>query len=212
MNSKPVYIFDLDGTLIDSMPSFTWGMLSILDDEGIAYPPELIKKLTALGYVKSAEFYVAHMGVKDTVENIVARIKARMVDLYANKIKLKPGVEAYLRRLHAEGARLFVLTASPHLVTDINLKNNGVYDLFEQVWSVEDFGLDKSDTRIFHLVAETVGCPEAEIHYFDDNVIAIENSTKAGYDTYAVLDRQEEADIATLRATGRHFVETFEEM
>lgn len=212
MNRRPVYIFDLDGTLIDSMPSFTWGMLSILDDEGIAYPPELIKTLTALGYVRSAEYYIEHMGVKDTVENIVARIKARMIDLYANKIRLKPGVEAYLRRLHGEGARLFVLTASPHFVTDVNLRNNGVYDLFEQVWSVEDFGLDKSDTRIFQRVAEMVGCPEAEIHYFDDNVIAIENSTKAGLDTYAVLDRQEEADVAILRATGRHFVETFAAM
>ena len=212
MNNRPVYIFDLDGTLIDSMPSFTWGMLSVLDDEGIAYPPELIKTLTALGYVKSAEYYIEHMGVKDTVENIVARIKARMIDLYSNKIKLKPGVEAYLRRIHAEGARLFVLTASPHFVTDVNLKNNGVFDLFEQVWSVEDFGLDKSDTRIFHRVAEIVGCPEAEIHYFDDNVIAIENSTKAGLDTFAVLDRQDAADVAAIRATGKHFVETFEAM
>lgn len=206
---RPVYIFDLDGTLIDSMPHFSRTILSPLDDAGIAYPPELIKTLTALGYEGSARYYVEQMGLDSTVEEVVALIRARMYDAYAHVISLKAGVGDYLRAIHAAGARLFVLTASPHLVTDACMKHNGIWTLFEQVWSVEDFGLDKSDTRIFHRAAELVGAPEAEIHYFDDNVLAIENATKAGMDTFAVRDRQDEADLAILRATGRHFVESF---
>ena len=136
---RDVYVFDLDGTLVDSMPYFTKGILSIPDEEGIAYGDDLIKILTPLGYTKSAEYYVNVMGIRDSVEHIVERIREKLVFEYSNNILLKEGVGDYLRRLHAAGARLFVLTASPHLVTDVCLQRNGVYELFEQVWSVEDF-------------------------------------------------------------------------
>ena len=50
-----IYVFDLDGTLVDSMPYFTKGMLSIADGAGIEYDETLIKILTPLGYIKGAE-------------------------------------------------------------------------------------------------------------------------------------------------------------
>ena len=207
---KEVYVFDLDGTLVDSMPYFTKGMLSIPDEEGISYGDDLIKILTPLGYTKSAEYYVREMGIRDSVEHIVERITEKLVYEYSNNIRLKAGVGDYLRRLHAEGARLFVLTASPHAVTDVCLQRNGVYDLFERVWSVEDFALSKSDTRIFFEVARRVGCETGEVHYFDDSLIALENAGKAGYDTYGVVDAHTDEEIVRMNTLARHFVPSFE--
>ena len=136
-----IYVFDLDGTLVDSMPYFTKGILSIADEAGLEYDGTLIRILTPLGYVKGAEYYVNELGVKDTVENIVAKIQSRLIYEYSNNIYTKPFVKDYLKKLSDSGARMFVLTASPHSVTDVCLKHNGVYELFEKVWSVEDFGL-----------------------------------------------------------------------
>ena len=203
-----VYVFDLDGTLVDSMPYFTRTLLGVLDDAGIPYPDDLIKTLTALGYTKSAELFV-EMGVRDTVENIVARIKEKLVYEYANNIRLKAGVREYLERLHKDGKRLFVLTASPHTVTDICLQHNGVYDWFEIVWSVEDFALSKSDTRIFHRVAEIAEVSPQEVQYFDDNLIALTNARRAGFCTYGIRDRQEEGEIPALKAESDVWVESF---
>ena len=203
-----VYVFDLDGTLVDSMPYFTRTLLGVLDDAGIPYPDDLIKTLTALGYTKSAELFVT-MGVRDTVENIVARIKEKLLHEYANNIRLKAGVREYLDRLQREGKRLFVLTASPHTVTDICLQQNGVYDWFEIVWSVEDFALSKSDTRIFHRVAEIAGVDPREVQYFDDNLIALTNARRAGFCTYGIRDRQDEGEIPALRAESDVWVESF---
>ena len=207
--NREVYVFDLDGTLVDSMPYFTKGILSIPDEEGIAYGDDLIKILTPLGYTKSAEYYVNVMGIRDSVEHIVERIREKLVFEYSNNILLKEGVGDYLRRLHAAGARLFVLTASPHLVTDVCLQRNGVYELFEQVWSVEDFGLSKSDTRIFFEVARQIGCEVSDVQYFDDSLIAIENAAKAGYHTYGVYDAHTEEEVARLKTLAREFVPTF---
>ena len=209
---KKVYIFDLDGTLVNSMPYYTKGTLSVLDDEGIPYEPELINVLTPLGYTKTAEYYIEKMGVKGTVEEIVERLKKKLVYEYTYNIKLKPFVGEYLRKLKAEGAQLYVLTASPHIVTDVCLQRNGVYDLFDEVWSVEDYGLSKSGTELFFKVAERVGCEMSDVHYFDDNTIAVINSHKAGFKVYGVLDIQPENEVEIVRQNCDVFVESFEQL
>ena len=208
---EKVCVFDLDGTLVDSMPSFQRGILSILDDAGIPYGPDMVQIVTPLGYTKSAELYVT-MGVQDSVENIVSRVEERLVKEYAENVFLKPGVGDYLRQLRDTGARLFVLTASPHSVTDICLKHNGVYDLFEKVWSVEDFGLSKSDVAIFYEVAKTIGCEVGEVNYFDDNLMAVTNAHKAGYLVYGVYDGQDEALWKQIGERSDRLVVSFEDL
>ena len=199
MKDKKIFVFDLDGTLVNSMPYFKRAMLSIADDEGIAYDDELIKILTPLGYVGGAEYYIRTYGVNATVEELCDKVGSRLLYEYTNNIKLKDGVREYLNARHNEGARLFVLTASPHLVTDVCLENNGVFDLFERVWSVEDFGLTKSDTRIFFEVARTIGRDPCEINYFDDSLIALKNAKLAGYVTYGVYDAQTEEEVSEMK-------------
>lgn len=208
---RKVYVFDLDGTLVDSMPYFTKGILSILDDAGIQYGSEMINVVTPFGYTKSAELYVT-MGVEQTVSEIVSTIEKRLVCEYSENVKLKPGVGDYLKQLYSDGARLFVLTASPHIVTDICLKNNGVFDLFEKVWSVEDFGMSKSELKLFEIVAETIGCEASEVNYFDDNITAVTNSKRSGYITYGVLDSQTDDDIEIIKKYSDVFIESFEDI
>ena len=212
MNNQKVYVFDLDGTLVNSMPRYEAGMLSILDEEGIAYDGELIKIITPLGYTKTAEYYIDKLGLRDSVASIVSRMEEKLVYEYSNNIFLKPGVNEYIRRLHAEGARLFVLTASPHIVTDVCLQKNGVFDLFEQIWSVEDFGLSKSGTELFYEVARIIGCEREEINYFDDSLIALANAKKSGYLTYAVFDRQTPDEVETMKREYGVYVGSFEEL
>ena len=195
-----VYVFDLDGTLVNSMPYFERGMLSVADDEGLKYDEETIKIITPLGYLGSAKYYIRELGSKRSEEELVESFKEKLYREYTTNIYLKSGVAQYLRMLHGDGARLFVLTASPHLVTDACLKKNGVYDLFEKVWSVDDFGLTKSGTELFFEVAKTIGCNPSDVNYFDDSLIALKNATAAGYNTYGVYDRHTEDELDAMRS------------
>lgn len=207
-----ICIFDLDGTLIDSMTYFARGLLSILDEEGVPYGDEMVGIVTPRGYTKSAEYYIENLGVKDTVENLVHRMEQKLVPAYADEIKLKPFVKEYLLKLKAEGARLYVLTASPHIVTDICLRNNGVYDLFDKVWSVEDFGLSKASTALFYTVAETIGRETADIEFYDDNLTAVSNAVRAGHKVYGIKDRQSAEDLTLVKKRCHVFVESFEQL
>ncbi len=205
-----VYVFDLDGTLVDSMPYFTRGLLGILDEAGVPYGEEMAGIITPLGYTKSAIYFREHFGLPESTEALVKRMQDRLVGDYANNISLKPGVYDYLRRLHEGGARLFVLTASPHCATDACLAHNGVFDWFETVWSVEDFGLDKTDTRLFFEVARRIGCEMGEVQYFDDNLTALQNAHAAGYHTYGVYDGQSDELLAAMKPYSDKTVMSFE--
>ena len=207
-----IYVFDLDGVLIDSMARYESGTLRVLDEEGIAYDEQLIKFLTPLGYTKTAEYYVNTLGVKGSVESVVQRLKENLLYEYTYNIVLKPFVRAFIGKLKSQGAKVYVLTASPHLVTDVCLKRNGLFDAFDQVWSVDDFSLSKTQTELFDAVAAKIGCCTQEIHFFDDNLIAIQTARKAGCVTYGVYDRQDEADAARLKAAAEHYVASFEQM
>lgn len=205
-------IFDLDGTLVDSMSRFSAGLLDILDESGIEYDlDEMINTITPLGYVGSAKYFI-ELGVKGTVEELCDRMAKSLVDEYSNNIYLKPFVREHLEQLHKKGIRLFVLTASPHTVTDPCLKHNGVYDMFEKVWSVEDFGLTKSDKPLYGKVAEEIGLNPREIVFYDDNRTAVHYSSLAGYVSIGVKDNQIEEDIEFIKTKAYKYIESFEEM
>ena len=209
-----IYVFDLDGTLVNSMPFFAKGILSIADEESIvADRDELLKILTPLGYTKSAEYYVNILGVNESVASLVSKIESRLIYEYENNISTKPFVKEYIQGLANSGERLFVLTASPHSVTDICLKHNGIYDLFEKVWSVEDFGSSKSDTAIFYAVAKHIGCEPCEVNYFDDSLIALKNARAAGFNTYGVYDAQTDGELQIMRnGLANRVIMSFEEL
>ena len=208
---KPIHIFDLDGTLIDSMPFFAKGVLQVLEEENIPYGDDLIDIITPLGDEQAALLY-QEMGVPGTVEEIIVRMQQNQYPYYANSIPLNPGIEDFLRKLKAAGRTLCVLTASPHILTDAALKRNGVYDLFDHVWSIDDFGLNKSQTALFDAVTERLGCRKEDIHFYDDNITSVTTAVKAGWYVWAVNDHFEEATIAALRAAAHGYVDSFDKL
>lgn len=205
-------VFDLDDTLVDSWSRFDGGMLPVLDAAGIVYnKEEMIAKMHPQGVPPTAAL-MQQMGVPGTVEEITRRLEEGMYREYAHHIWLMPGAEEYLRRLRADGVRLFVLTASPHSITDPCLRNNGVYDWFERVWTVEDYGLTKSQPLLFERVVEDIGLPAEEILYLDDNPVAITNAAKAGMTVCGVLCPHTPDNAAKMPTVTDWCIDSFEEL
>lgn len=208
---EKVYVFDMDGTLISSVTFYTKAYLSILDEDGISYEPDFMNELTPLGYNKIAQAFM-NMGVKGSIEEVIDRMDSKLLYEYTYNIKLKPFVREYLQKLKNEGARLYILTGSPHHIADVCLQKNGVYEMFDEVWTTDDYGLTKAGTELFFKVAEQIGCEMTEIHYFDDNPIAVMNARKAGYKVYGVVDVQKEDELELLKQNCDVLVESFEQL
>ena len=207
-----IYIFDLDGTLVDSMPLALKIVLDFLTERDIAYPDNFVKILTPLGFKGIAKYYVEEMGVKLSPEEIYACFEKSLQKAYAEQISLKPNVKATLERLRARGDRLNVLTASPHAFTDACLKNNGVYDLFENVWSSEDFGVLKSNPKIYSMAAERLNASVAECIMTDDNLYVLETAKAAGTQTIGVYDEYSADDKEKMQRIADEYVNDFSEI
>lgn len=206
------FLFDFDGTLVDSMPSYAKAMTGILDDFGICYGPELVSTITPLGTIGTAKFYIETLGVPLTVEEILERMKKDMLAAYLYDIPPKEGVAEALVGLKEKGKKLNILTASPHISLDPCLKRIGIYDLFDNIWSCDDFSLTKSDPCLFEKVAANLSEKAEDILFFDDNLGALETAKKAGFTLCAVEDDAAKEEKEKIKSLSDFYLESFENL
>lgn len=205
------WLFDFDGTLVDSMPAYAGVMTRILDENHMTYDKDIVKIITPLGYRDTARYFV-DMGVPKTQEELVETMNRYALVEYAHHIPAKPHVPEVLRELKARGDNLNVLTASPHTMLDPCLKRLGLYDLFTHVWSCEDFGTNKANPAIYHMAAEKIGCRVDEIWFLDDNLNADRTAKSAGMRVCGVYDESSAEYENDIRAVADRYIRDFSEL
>ena len=205
------YLFDFDGTLVDSMPAFSSMVIRILEENSIKYPKDIVKIVTPLGSVGTAEYF-ARLGVKDTIENIMRKMLEDCLSDYEKTIPLKDGVKETLIALKEKGASLNVLTASPHEALDCCLKRLEVYDLFDNVWSCDDFNTSKSNPEIYKMAAKRLNKSVSEVIFVDDNVNAVKTAMQAGMIGYGIYDDSSKDYVTEFKSLADNYLENFKEL
>lgn len=205
------YLFDFDGTLVDSMPTFVSMMLRILDENHIQYGDDIVKIITPLGYAGTADYFI-QLGMPLSKEEIMALMHKYALDAYVNEIPAKSNVVAALKEMKARGDSLNVLTASPHPMLDPCLKRLGIYDLFDYVWSCDDFNTTKSNPEIYKLAAEKIGKPVDEIMFLDDNYNADKTAKSAGMLVCGVYDDSSKDYVEEMKTVTDYYIFDFSEL
>ena len=205
------YIFDFDGTLVDSMPTYAKKMLRLLDENHLPYPDDIIRTVTPLGDRGAARLFIG-MGMKKSEDELLARMNELAYDGYAHEIPAKPNVPETLRRLKADGHSLNVLTASPHTLLDVCLKRLGLFDLFDHVWSCDDFGTTKTDPSIYVEAAKRIGAPLSECVFLDDNLSADTAAKASGIKVIGVYDASSAECEDAIRKVCDGYIRDFTEL
>ena len=206
------YLFDFDGTLADSMPTWAGKMIRILKEEGITPPDDLIKTITPLGDRGTAEYFRT-LGVTKSVEELEVKMDMYAMEAYLNKIPLKNGVFEFLKKSREQGVFMAVLTASPHKFLDPCLKRCNAFDLFDEVWSIEDFGtMKKNMPEIYIECAKRMNCKPSDIVFFDDNIVALQTAKKAGCKTVGVFDETSKEMTEEIKKTVDKYIVSFKEI
>ncbi len=203
------YIFDLDGTLVNSMPTFAKAITEFLDSVGAKYPDNIVEIITPLGYSQGAAYFNERLGVDMQADAMADTMLEMAYISYRDEIELKSGVYDFLFKAKAEGHNLYVLTASPRRMVEVSLKRNGVLELFSGFFSVDDFDMPKSNPEIYDVVAKKIGCETKDIAFFEDNIANINAANSAGVFTVGVYDVTGESFKDKMKADSSLYIDSF---
>lgn len=206
------YLFDFDGTLVDSMPTFVSAMLRILDENQIPYEESIIKTITPLGLKGTAHYYIEELGLPMSMEQLIGVMKKYMLDAYFYTIPAKDNVLSVLQELKRRGASLNVLTASPHITLDACLKRLGMWELFDHIWSCDDFATTKADPQIYVRAAKEMGVPVEQVVFLDDNLNADLTAKAAGMQVCGVYDDSSKEYVQQMIAATDYYIYDFQEL
>src|SRR5665647_763280 len=147
-------IFDLDGTLLDSLSVWEQIDIRFLEKRGITATKEYTQAVTPLGFHKAAEYTIARYGLSESTEEVIHEWNLMAQNAYASEITLKPNVREYLHYPKDKGVKLGGATALHQESIESVLKNNHIYDMFESFTMLQEVSRGKGFPDIYLLAAD----------------------------------------------------------
>lgn len=169
-------IFDLDGTLLDSMGVWEQIDISFLQKRNLSVPEDYAAKLSSLSFEEAAHYTIARFGLDEKAEDIMREWREMAAYEYAHHVGLLPHALDYLLRLKAAGIRLAVATGMTIGLAVPCLKNNAILELFDAVCSTDEVPRGKTFPDIFAFTAKKLGVPPEKCLVFDDVLPAIKSA------------------------------------
>jgi HAD superfamily hydrolase (TIGR01509 family) len=183
---KQFAIFDMDGTLIDSMVFWKNLASEYLSSKGVKQIPEdILERIKPMTMSESAALFLREFGLTGNPE---AEMNTMMDEHYRNDIPLKSGVREYLQMLHNKGVRMCVASATAEPLMENCLKRLGVRDYFEFLLSCETVGAGKRSPLVYQESARRLNAAPAEIAVYEDALYAVQTAKAAGYYVVGVYD------------------------
>lgn len=175
-------IFDMDGTLLDSMP--TWWELgpAFLREAGIPATPEQEQMLRTMTDHEVIPYLREVCGLPWSEQEIMDKIIARMEDFYSTAVRPKPGLEKFLSILKMEGVWMYVATATHRRLTEKALKTAGIDHYFRGIVTSADAGSHKSESaEIYEMALRRLQSNKRDTVVFEDALYAARTAKAAGF-------------------------------
>lgn len=186
-------IFDLDGTLIDSM--FIWDTIGedYLRSLGKEPKENLAEVFKTFTLEQAAEYYRKQYKIELSVNEITEGINGMVAELYRTKVNLKPGVSDFLRRLQCLGVKMCVATVTDRPIVEDVLTRLGVREYFSEIFTCGEVGYGKETPEIYRQALKHLGTKKTETVVFEDVLHALKTAKADGFKVVAVYDLHEPA-------------------
>jgi len=211
MREYKAYIFDLDGTLLDSMG--VWGQLDVdfLAKREIAVPPDYMDAISSMTFHEAAAYTINRFALPDSVEDLMREWNEMAAYAYGNTVQMKPHAKEYLVKLRKRGVKLAIATSlSAELCAPV-LRSNGIDNFFEVICRTDEAGHGKSRPDVFLLTAKKTGVPPEDCLVFEDILAAVKSAKSAGMSVCAVYDKASESDWEQIKATADYAIVDFQD-
>ena len=201
LNTEAV-IFDLDGTLVDSM--WIWKSIDeeFLGMHGLALPHDLQKSLGGMSFTETAVYFKERFRLTQTLEEIKDCWNAMAFEKYEKEVPLKPGVKEFLDVLKQRGIRMGIATSNSRQLAELVIVSRGISGYFEVITTGCEVASGKPSPDIYLKTAKHLSANPSACVVFEDIPEGILAAKRAGMCVCAVEDeaskelRQEKYDLA----------------
>ena len=204
-------IFDLDGTLFDSMGVWMEVDRNFLNKRKIAMPEDYHDEIKSRNFPEAAKYTKARFSLTDTEEEIMREWMEMTALSYANDVVLKPHARDYLVSLRKRGIKLAVATSSKRRLYQPVFDRYGLSDFFETVVTTEETS-PKHLPHVYNEAAKRLGLPPQACAVYEDILVGIKSAKAAGFYAVAVSDHASAAEEAALRAVADEYILSFKEL
>lgn len=203
-------IFDLDGTILDSMSIWDKAAEMFLNSMGIEAEHGLGKAMFSMSMTNGAEYLKDRYLLDMDVDEIMAGINHTIEDFYYYQVQLKEGVEQFLKDMEQTGIRMVAATSSDRQVVERALKRLNVMSFFERIFTCTEIGVGKAKPDIYLAAAEYMGTPPKDTWVFEDALYAIQTAKNAGFRTVGVFDTSSIVNLDEIKKISDIYVQKLE--
>ena len=201
VNIGKAAIFDLDGTLLDSMGVWKEIDQRFFARRNIPMPDDYASAVASMQTGAIARYTIDRFHLDERPEDLVEEWNQDALLLYATAVQPKPHALDYLRALRASGAALAVATSLPPRLRQAALKHAGMVDCFDQVCSVDDAeSIGKEEPEIYLLASRMLGVAPDHCTVFEDLLVAVDSAKRAGMKVWAMYDQSSAKDWDAIRS------------
>ena len=184
-------IFDLDGTLLDSMGF--WGTLAVafLRRHGVRDCAAVVSEIARMTPGEALAYAVKRCSLPLTVPEALAEIEADIASFYGERAQFKPGAAEFLAEVRRRRLPAGILSASPRNYVESALVRLGVRECFTVIRHTGEPGMSKSRPEAFLRMAAELGSTAAETLVCEDALYAAATAKQAGFRVCAIRDDSE---------------------
>lgn len=206
-------IFDLDGTLIDSMKIWTKIDRKLLRENGVEnIPPDISDRVRKMTIEESAQYFIDEFGFECTSEYIIKRIEELVRIEYEENIPLKSYAAEFLDYLDEKKIPYGVATATYKGLAEAVLKRCRIWEQMRFLLTEVEYPLGKNFPDIFLGGAERLGLEPEEVLVVEDSLHCIETAAKAGFITAGVYDEVSWNEQSLIADTADYYVRSLKEL
>ena len=210
LDGMEAVIFDLDGTLVDSM--WMWREIDIeyLGRFGIPLPEGLQSEIEGMSFSETADYFKTHFpAITDDIDKMKAEWNKMAWDKYVNEVPLKPGVLEFLKLLKQRGIRTGIATSNSVTIVAAVLESLSVSSYFDEVHTACEVGVGKPAPDLYLFVAKKLGVAPEHCLVFEDICKGIQAGKSAGMRVCAVRDEYSSAEEEKKAALSDYFIDTY---
>ena len=206
-----MFLFDMDGTLLDSNGVWKDVDREFLARRGLPYTRAYYEGVAHTIFPLAAKFTKEYCHLSESCEEIMAEWMDLAKDAYAH-VTVKPGVRAYLKQCKAEGRQMAVVTSSVPAHCHTALERLDLEKYFQRITFAQELGLEKRDPEIWRIAAREGGVRPEDCTVFDDSLAACKGARQARMRVVGVYDGFFAADEKEMRGFCDVYIKSFEEL